>query len=407
MSETAQEPSAPTLAQKVAAEVLGTFVLVLFGVGTAVISQGDYVATGLSFGLAVLVMVYAVGRISGGHFNPAVSLGAAMGGRISWREAGIYMLAQLGGALVAGLVLFVLLHGFTGFDPTGHMGQNSFGDAGSGFAWWAAFLLELILTAVFVTVILAVTDIRNEHPSLAPLAIGLTLTAIHFASIGATGTSVNPARSIGPGVFAGSEAVQQLWLFILAPLVGAAIAGACYHLVFGRDDEPVPGSGLRLRRPQPAYTDAYQQQWNQQAYQHQQQWGQGAPQGYQQPYPPAGAQQPWDAQHQQAWESQQTWSGGQHARGQDPDGSASGGSQTWEGQTWEGKQWEGQQASWQPPQDPQSATQQPWTPQAFPPAPTEPYWSQQLPENWDDTGDTSGRDDDGEGHTQVRPPEDS
>jgi aquaporin Z len=260
-----------TTAQKLAAEVLGTFVLVFFGCGTVLISGGDYVAIGLAFGLTVLVMAYAFGRVSGGHFNPAVSVGAAMGGRMSWSQVPVYVAAQLGGALAAGLALFVLMHGFEGFDAEGNMGQNSFGDAGSGYAWWAAFLLEMLMTAVFVWIILAVTDARNEHPALAPLAIGLALTMIHFASIGATGTSVNPARSIGPGVFAGTDAVIQLWLFILAPLLGGAIAGITYGLLFGHGSEPVPGSGFNFSRPAPAAVpgygapDQYQQEWNQES----------------------------------------------------------------------------------------------------------------------------------------------
>ena len=211
-------------------------------------SGGDYVATALAFGLTVLVMAYAVGRVSGAHFNPAISLGAAVGGRIAWRQVPVYIGAQLAGALAAGLCLFMLMHGFPGFDATGNMAQNSFGDAGSGYAWWAAFLLEMLMTAVFLWVILAVTDVRNEHPALAPLAIGLTLTMLHFGSIAATGTSVNPARSIGVGVFAGVDAIAQLWLFILAPLLGGAIAGITYALLFGRGAEDVPGSGLRLVR---------------------------------------------------------------------------------------------------------------------------------------------------------------
>jgi aquaporin Z len=235
---------------QVSAEFLGTFVLVFFGCGTALMSGGDYVATALAFGLTVLVMVYAVGRVSGGHFNPAISLGAAVGGRIAWRQVPAYIGAQLAGALAAGLCLFVLMHGFPGFDATGNMAQNSFGDAGSGYAWWAAILLEMLMTAVFLWVILAVTDVRNEHPALAPLAIGLTLTMLHFGSIAATGTSVNPARSIGVGVFAGVDAIAQLWLFILAPLLGGAIAGITYALLFGRGSEDVPGSGLRLVRIQ-------------------------------------------------------------------------------------------------------------------------------------------------------------
>lgn len=239
-----------TTAHQVSAEVLGTFVLVFFGCGTALMSQGNYVATALAFGLTVLVMVYAVGRVSGGHFNPAVTLGAAVGGRIAWRQVPGYIAAQLVGALVAGLSLFVLMQGFPDFVATGNMAQNSFGDAGSGYAWWAAFLLEMLMTAVFLWVILAVTDVRNEHPSFAPLAIGLTLTMLHFGSIAATGTSVNPARSIGVGVFAGVDAIAQLWLFILAPLLGGAIAGVSYALLFGRGAENVPGSGLRRFRIQ-------------------------------------------------------------------------------------------------------------------------------------------------------------
>src|SRR5687767_11400094 len=133
-------PESSTSVQQMSAEVLGTFVLVFFGVGTALMSGGDYVATALAFGLTVLVIAYAVGRVSGAHFNPAITLGAAIGGRIAWRQVPVYVGAQLLGALAAGLCLFVLMHGFPGFDATGNMGQNSFGDAGSGYAWWAAFL---------------------------------------------------------------------------------------------------------------------------------------------------------------------------------------------------------------------------------------------------------------------------
>ena len=264
-----------TAVQKVSAEALGTFVLVFFGCGSVVFANNsgggaDYVAVGFTFGLAVMLMAYAVGRISGGHFNPAVTVGAAMGGRISWKQVPIYVGSQLGGAIVAGLALFVLLQGFENFDAEGNMGQNFFGDEGSGYAWWAAFILELLLTLLFVVVILAVTDARFEHPALAPLAIGLTLTAIHFVAIPATGTSVNPARSIGPGIFAGTDAIIQLWLFILAPLIGGALGGLLYPLVFGHGTDPVPGSGLNFSRPSPAAVpgygapDQYQQEWNQQ-----------------------------------------------------------------------------------------------------------------------------------------------
>ena len=256
-----------TTSQTVAAEVLGTFVLVFFGCGAALISGGNYVATALAFGLTVLVMAYAVGRISGAHFNPAISVGAALGGRMSWTQVPTYLGAQLGGAVLAGAVLYVLMHGFEGFNAKGNFAQNSYGDQGSGYAWWAAFLLEMLMTAVFVWVILSVTDARNQHPALAPLTIGLSLTMIHLASIGATGTSVNPARSIGVGIFAGTDAILQLWLFILAPLLGGAIAGLTYPMLFGHGSEPIPGSGLMFRRPAavPGYgaPDEYQQQWNQ------------------------------------------------------------------------------------------------------------------------------------------------
>jgi aquaporin Z len=264
-----------TIQQKLTAEVIGTFVLVFLGCGSVVYSGQTGAAStlttiGLTFGIAVAVMVYAFGRVSGAHFNPAVSVGAAVGGRMTWRDVGLYVLAQLGGAFLGALVLFVLMQGFEGYDATGNMGQNSFGDQGSGYAWWAAFLLEMVITAAFVTVILAVTDERNEHPALAPLAIGLTLAAIHFVAIPATGTSANPARSIGPALFAGGDAILQLWLFILAPLLGAGLAGLAYPLAFGRVGEPVPGSRVSFLRPRtaaqlPGYAapDQYQQQWNQ------------------------------------------------------------------------------------------------------------------------------------------------
>jgi aquaporin Z len=269
-----------TFSQKLAAEVIGTFVLVFFGCGSvvyagAINAVGDLTTIttiGLTFGLAVLVMIYAFGRISGGHFNPAVSVGAGMGGRMPWRHVGLYVAAQLAGAVLGALVLFLLMQGFADFDAEGNMGQNYFGDQGSHYAWWAAFLLEMLTTAIFVMVILAVTDERNEHPSLAPLTIGLTLAAIHFVSIPATGTSVNPARSIGPALFAGGDAIVQLWLFILAPTIGAAVAGFGYPLLFGRTSDPVPGSGISFSRPRtaaqvPGYAapDQYQLQWNQES----------------------------------------------------------------------------------------------------------------------------------------------
>lgn len=270
----AESTALPGVQQKLAAEVIGTFVLVFFGCGSVVYAyqtQSNITVTtvGLTFGVAVMVMAYAFGRVSGGHFNPAVSVGAAISGRIAWRDVGLYVVAQLVGAFVGALVLFLLMQGFDGFEAEGHMGQNFYGDQGSGYAWWAAFVMEMLMTAVFLTVILAVTDERFEHPALAPLTIGFTLAAIHFVMIPATGTSVNPARSIGPALFAGGDAIVQLWLFILAPLVGAVVAGFAYPALFGRHGEAVPGSGVTFPRPRAQTVvvgpDQYQQQWNQEA----------------------------------------------------------------------------------------------------------------------------------------------
>lgn len=307
-------PESPTLAQKFTAEFIGTFVLVFFGVGSVVILGAaggrliDFTGIALAFGIAVMVMVYAVGRISGGHFNPAVSIGAALGGRVSWSEAFAYMGSQVVGAIVGAAALFVIAHGYDGWQANGRMGANSFGEAqgASGIAWWAALLLELILTAIFVFVILAVTDTRNDHPALAPLAIGFTLVAIHLVAIPATGTSVNPARSIGPALFSGGDALKQLWLFIVAPLLGGSLAGVVYPLLYGHGADPVPGSGLNFGgRAQagfpggvPGYgaPDQLQQQW--------QQGGEHAGWGHhpgQQPMPPAQAAPQTTPQAAQGW----------------------------------------------------------------------------------------------------------
>lgn len=262
-------PAPPTSVQKLLAEAIGTFVLVVLGVGAAVFGGGDTAAIGLSFGIAIIAMVYAFGRISGGHFNPAVSVGAAIGGRISWRDAGMYSAAQVAGGLVGGIVLLVIaIAGDTGYEFGNPLGSNGFGDQG-GVDIVGALLIELVLTFVFLITILSVTDERNEHPALAPLAIGLTLAAIHFASIGATGTSVNPARSIAVAFFSGSDAIIQLWLFIVAPLLGAGLAGLAYPAIFGHASEPVAGSGLKFGGAAagavPGYgaPDQFQQQWNQ------------------------------------------------------------------------------------------------------------------------------------------------
>lgn len=303
----------PTIVHKLAAEVLGTFVLVLFGVGAVLATfrgqaDGAYPAVGLAFGIAVLAMAYAVGGISGGHFNPAVSVGAAFAGRLSWFEAGLYAAAQVAGAIVASIVLFVIMLGTdTNWEfGDSNLGANGFGDRG-GVEWWGALVVEIVFTAMFLFIILAVTDKRSGNAAFAPLAIGLGLTAIHFASMGFTGTSVNPARSIGPALFSGGDAIVQLWLFILAPLLGAALAGLSYPLIFGRDSEPVPGSGLSFASSTPA-AGGQQGGWdpNAQVWQQgQQQWPQGQQQGQQQwGQQDTGAQQQW-TQEQQAAAQQQ------------------------------------------------------------------------------------------------------
>ncbi|GAA3667604.1 hypothetical protein GCM10022237_29390 [Nocardioides ginsengisoli] len=259
----------PNLTQKLLAELVGTFVLVFVGCGAAVTTGADLAATGLAFGIAIVVMAYAFGRISGGHFNPAVSVGAALAGRIAWREAGLYSAAQTVGALIGGLALATTVAasdvGWSFGDP---LGSNGFGGVGQ-VELLGALLIEIILTFIFLTVILGVTDERNDTVAFAPLAIGLALAAIHFVAIRATGTSVNPARSIGVAFFSGSEAIKDLWLFIVAPLIGGALAGVLYPLLFGRGSEPVPGSGFGggarpVAVPGFGAPNAFEQQWNQQ-----------------------------------------------------------------------------------------------------------------------------------------------
>ncbi|WP_181312180.1 aquaporin [Nocardioides campestrisoli] len=326
--ETTPKTDEPTTGQKVAAETLGTFVLVLVGVSALLFSTGDVVATGLAFGFAMLVLVAVLGRISGGHFNPAITLGAALGGRLAWRSTPVYLGAQLLGAILAGGCLFGLMHGFPNFEPGNALGPNAFGDLSpNGYVWWAALLLELVLTFVLVTVVLSATDARNSaQAALAPVAIGLTLAMVHFASIPATYTSVNPARSIGTALFSGTDAMAQLWVFVLAPLLGGALAGLVYPLVFGQGAPAVPGSGLSFSArpkaqaqgyPQPAPGGAWPAQPQQPGQPGQPQpgqwgapqpgqwgapdpqWGQAAPTQTRQPYQDPGYAQPQQYQQQQ------------------------------------------------------------------------------------------------------------
>jgi len=228
-----------SIGRRVAAEFFGTFWLVLGGCGTAVLAGSDVGFLGISFafGLTVLTMVYAVGHISGGHFNPAVTVGLAMGRRFAWRDVPAYVGTQVVAAVTAAFVLWLIAHGVAGFDASeSGFATNGYGDRSpGGYDWWAVAIAELVLTAFFVYVILGVTDTRAPK-GFAPMAIGLTLTLIHLISIPVSNTSVNPARSIGPAVFAGGDALAQLWMFLLVPTLGGLVAGATYAGLFGRDE---------------------------------------------------------------------------------------------------------------------------------------------------------------------------
>ena len=240
-----QSPS-PTMGSRLAAEFLGTFVLVFGGCGSAIFAaqvlDGDTVNMGigflgvaLAFGLTVLVMVYTVGHISGGHFNPAVTFGAALAKRVEWKAVPAYMITQVVAASVAGLVLFAIVSGKSGFNAVeSGFASNGYGDRSpDGYSLLSALIVEVVLTAIFLFVILGSTDERAPI-GFAGLSIGLSLTLIHLVAIPVTNTSVNPARSLGVAWFAGPEALGQVWLFILAPLLGAAIAGLSYSKLFAK-----------------------------------------------------------------------------------------------------------------------------------------------------------------------------
>jgi aquaporin Z len=230
----------PSMSKRLAAEFIGTFVLVFGGCGTAVLATTNtdvgvgWLGVALAFGLTVLTMAYAVGHISGGHFNPAVTLGAAAGRGIAWRDTPAYIGTQVVAAIAAGAVLLVVANGLKGFSATDSgFASNGYDDRSPmGYSLLACLVVETLLTVVFLWVILGATDSRAPK-GLAPLAIGLALTLIHLISIPVTNTSVNPARSIGVGLFAGGDAISQLWLFIVAPIAGGLIAGLSYATLLG------------------------------------------------------------------------------------------------------------------------------------------------------------------------------
>ena len=225
------------LSKRVTAEFFGTLWLVFGGCGSAVLAAAfPNVGIGLhgvsvAFGLTVLTMAYAIGGISGCHLNPAVTLGLAVGGRFGWNDVLPYWLGQVLGAIAGAGLLFIIASGAPGFDLAGGFASNGFGEHSPGhYTMMAALAMEVAMTFFFLFVILGSTS--DKAPAgFAPIAIGLCLTLIHLVSIPVTNTSVNPARSTGPAIFVGGWAVKQLWLFWVAPLIGAALAGFIYPIV--------------------------------------------------------------------------------------------------------------------------------------------------------------------------------
>jgi aquaporin Z len=229
--------------QKLAAEFFGTFWLVLGGCGSAVLAAGfpvlgiGFVGVSLAFGLTVLTMAYAVGGISGGHFNPAVSLGLAVADRFAWKDLIPYWIVQVLGAAAAAAVLYAIASGKPGFEA-GSFASNGYGDLSPGhYGLPAALLIEAVLTAGFLLVILGSTSPRAPA-GFAPIAIGLALTLIHLISIPVTNTSVNPARSTGVALFATTGALGQLWAFWVAPLAGALVGGLIWRALFAPGETP-------------------------------------------------------------------------------------------------------------------------------------------------------------------------
>lgn len=220
-----------SMMKKSVAEFIGTFWLVLGGCGSAVLAAGfpelgiGFVGVSLAFGLTVLTMAYAIGHVSGCHLNPAVSVGLAVAGRMPFGDLPAYVIAQVLGATAAAALLVMIASGAPGFDIAGGLASNGFGEhSPGGYTLQAGFITEVVMTFIFLFVILGVTH-KNAPAGFAPLAIGLCLTLIHLISIPVTNTSVNPARSTGPALMVGGWAIAQLWMFWVAPLIGAVIAG--------------------------------------------------------------------------------------------------------------------------------------------------------------------------------------
>jgi aquaporin Z len=228
------------LSRKLGAEFIGTFWLVLGGCGSAVLAAAfpavgiGLLGVSLAFGLTVLTMAFAIGHVSGCHLNPAVSVGLWVGKRFPGSELLPYIIAQVLGAIAGGAVLYVIASGKAGFDVSAGFASNGYAaHSPGGYTLVAALVTEIVMTFMFLMIILGSTD-KRAPAGLAPIAIGLGLTLIHLISIPITNTSVNPARSTGPALFVGGWALSQLWLFWVAPIVGAALAGVVYPLVAGK-----------------------------------------------------------------------------------------------------------------------------------------------------------------------------
>ena len=236
------------LSKRLTAEFVGTLWLVLGGCGAAVLAAAfPNVGIGLTgvsfaFGLTVLTMAFAIGHVSGCHLNPAVSVGLAVGGRFPVKELGPYIVAQVLGAIAGAAILYVIATGKAGVDIGGFASNGYAERSPGGYGLVAALVCEVVMTFMFLVVILGSTA-RQAPAGFAPIAIGLCLTLIHLISIPVTNTSVNPARSTGPALFAGGWALEQLWLFWLAPLIGAAFAGVVYRVVGGEEPTPVEVAG--------------------------------------------------------------------------------------------------------------------------------------------------------------------
>lgn len=231
-----------SLTKKLFAEFFGTFWLVFGGTGSAVLAAGfpglgiGFLGVSLAFGLTVLTMVYAVGPISGGHFNPAVSFGLWAGGRFSGKDLVPYIIVQVIGAVVASSVLYLIASGNAGFNVQDGFASNGYGEhSPGGYTMVAALIIEIVLTFMFIFIIMGATD-KLAPIGFAGLAIGLALTLIHLISIPVTNTSVNPARSTGPALFVGGWALSQLWLFWVAPIVGGILGGIAYKGLFSKKD---------------------------------------------------------------------------------------------------------------------------------------------------------------------------